>query len=165
MTDHLGRYLIEDTRRRLQGLAEQVRTCLAALSDSDIWDRAHEKANSVGNLVLHVCGSTRHFLGRGVGGSDYRRDRPAEFAEKGPVARDELIRVLDDTLAESDRVLAGLTPDRLMEANDRTGRTRQRTFALRRAKSTWSCAKRNPAYWPTSQADSATRASTSKRFT
>jgi uncharacterized damage-inducible protein DinB len=134
----LGTFLIDDTRRRLQGLAEQVRTCLAALSDAELWERANEKSNSVGNLVLHVCGSTRHFLGRGVGASDYQRDRPAEFAEKGPIARSELLRVLDETLAESGRVLDGLAADRLMETSDRAGRTYTIAELLVRVANHWS---------------------------
>jgi uncharacterized damage-inducible protein DinB len=134
----LGTFLIEDTRRRLAGLAEQVRTCLAALSDAELWERHHERSNSVGNLVLHVCGSTRHFLGRGVGGSDYQRDRPAEFAEKGPIARAELLRILDDTLAESDRVLAGLPADRVMEAKDVGGRSYTVAELLVRVANHWS---------------------------
>ena len=136
--DGLGKFLIEDTRRRLHGLAEQVRTCLAALTDAELWERAHEKSNSVGNLVLHVCGSTRHFLGRGAGGSDYQRDRPAEFAEKGPIPRSELLGVLDETLAESDRVLGGLQPERLMESNDRAGRTYTLAELLIRVANHWS---------------------------
>jgi uncharacterized damage-inducible protein DinB len=134
----LGTFLIDDTRRRLQGLAEQVRTCLAALSDAELWERANEKSNSVGNLVLHVCGSTRHFLGRGVGGSDYQRDRPAEFAEKGPIPRGELLRALDETLAESGRVLEGLASDRLMETSDRAGRTYTIAELLVRVANHWS---------------------------
>jgi uncharacterized damage-inducible protein DinB len=137
MTD-LGTFLVEDTRLRLQGLAEQVRTCLGALSDAELWERAHEKSNSVGNLVLHVCGSTRHFLGRGVGGSDYQRDRPAEFAERGPVPRSELLRVLDETLAESDRVLAGLRTDRVMETRELGGRSYTVAELLLRVANHWS---------------------------
>jgi uncharacterized damage-inducible protein DinB len=137
-TSDVGRLLIDDTRRRLGGLAEQVRTCLAALSDAELWQRPHETSNSVGNLVLHLCGSTRHFLGRGVGGSDYQRDRPAEFAERGPVARSELLRVLDETLAESDLVLAGLPPERLLESNDRAGRTYTLAELLIRVANHWS---------------------------
>ena len=137
LTD-LGTFLVEDTRRRLQGLAEQVRTCLAALSDAELWEREHEKSNSIGNLVLHVCGSTRHFLGRGVGGSDYQRDRPAEFAERGPIPRSELLRVLDETLAESDRVLAGLSADRVMDAKELGGRPYTVAELLLRVAHHWS---------------------------
>jgi uncharacterized damage-inducible protein DinB len=118
----VGRLLIDDARRRIKGLAEQVRTCVEALPDGDLWARAHEKANSVGNLVLHVCGSTRHFLGRAVGGTDYVRDRPGEFAERGPIPREDLLRTLADTVAEAERVLDGVAPDRLMDTTDRAGK-------------------------------------------
>src|SRR5262245_31453071 len=104
--DDLGRAVIAEIRGRLvSGLPQQARACLDALTDEQIWWRPNAQSNSVGNLVLHLCGSTRHFLGRAVGGTDYRRDRPAEFAEKGPIPRERLRAILDETVAETDRVL------------------------------------------------------------
>jgi uncharacterized damage-inducible protein DinB len=118
----VGESLIKQARRMLtQQLPFQVRECLQALSDDDLWWRPNEASNSVGNLVLHLCGSTRHFLGRGVGGSDYQRDRPGEFAERGPIPRADLLRVLDETVAETGRVLDGLSPQSLGETTDRAG--------------------------------------------
>lgn len=114
----VGAAALEDARRRMKGFAAQVRECLGRLDDAQVWSRPNDEANSVGNLVLHVCGSSRHFLGHVLGGSDYRRDRPAEFAERGPVARDELLRILDETVAENERVLAALDPARLMDVRD-----------------------------------------------
>ena len=120
--DDLGRLVIEEVRGRLvSGFPQQARACLDALSDEQIWWRPNPESNSVGNLVLHLCGSTRHFLGRAVGGTDYRRDRPAEFAEKGPIRRERLRAILDETVAETDRVLASLAPGRLPEVTDRAG--------------------------------------------
>ena len=120
--DELGRAVIEEVQGRLvAGFPQQARACLDALTDEQIWWRPNAQSNSVGNLVLHLCGSTRHFLGRAVGGTDYRRDRPAEFAEKGPIPRERLRALLDETVAETDRVLASLTPERLQEVTDRAG--------------------------------------------
>ena len=120
--DDPSRVVIDEVRDRLaRGFPAQVRACLDALTDEQVWWRPNAHSNSVGNLVLHLCGSTRHFLGRAVGGTDYRRDRPAEFAEKGPIPRDRLRAVLDETVAETDRVLAALAPSRLLEVTDRAG--------------------------------------------
>jgi uncharacterized damage-inducible protein DinB len=118
----LGELLIEETRRRLRGFVAQMRTCLGVLSEEEIWARPAESSNAMGNLVIHMCGSTRHFLGRGVGGADYRRDRPGEFAARGPMPRAELLRMLDEAAAEIEQVLDGVTPDRLLEVNERTGK-------------------------------------------
>ncbi len=118
----LAQSLIEDVRKRVvSGYPAQVRAALESLTDEQVWRRANAGSNSVGNLVLHVCGSTRHFLGRGVGDSDYRRDRPREFAEKGPLPRAELSRVLEETVAEAERTIAGLDPARLFEVSTRAG--------------------------------------------
>ncbi len=122
MMDDVGRVLLEDARKRLVGgYPAQVRAALDTLTDDQVWWRANPTSNSVGNLVLHVCGSTRHFLGRGVGGSDYRRDRPREFAETGPLPSSELRGVLEETVAETERVLGRLDPARLLEVSDRAG--------------------------------------------
>lgn len=96
-------------------LPAQVRECLDLLTDEQIWWRPNPSSNSVGNLVIHLCGASRHFLGRGVGGSDYARNRDGEFAERGPIPKAELRRILDETVAESERVIGGLTEPRLLE--------------------------------------------------
>ena len=113
--------VVREARDRIvTGFPAQVRACLDALGDDEIWSRPNASSNSVGNLVLHLCGSTRHFLGRGAGGSDFVRDRPGEFSEKGPIPKADLLRRLDETVAEADRVLSGLA-GRLLQTTDRVG--------------------------------------------
>src|SRR5258708_1266199 len=83
--EELGRALIGDVHRRVvTGYPAQVRACLEALRDEQVWWRPHPTSNSVGNLVLHTCGSTPHFLGRGLGGSSYRRPPTPPFAATRP---------------------------------------------------------------------------------
>lgn len=96
-------------------LPAQIKECLAILSDEQVWWRPNATSNSVGNLVVHLCGATKHFLGRGVGGSGYLRDRDAEFAERGPIPKAELLTMLDETTAETDRIIGGLDEKGLME--------------------------------------------------
>jgi uncharacterized damage-inducible protein DinB len=118
----LARALLDDVKKRVvSGYPAQVRAALETLTDEQVWGRHNASSNSVGNLVLHVCGSTRHFLGRGVGGTDYRRDRRQEFAEKGPIPRAQLLSVLEETVAEADRTIAAVDPARLLEVSDRAG--------------------------------------------
>ena len=127
----LGAVVIDEARRRLvHGFPGQVRECLARLDDGQLWWRPHADSNAVGNLVLHVCGSSRHFLGRVVGGTGYERDRKAEFAQRGPRPRVDLLRVLEETVAETDRILAALDPARLLEARDVPRDSPQSVLAL-----------------------------------
>ena len=53
-----------------------------------------------------------HFLCRGVGGFDYARDRPTEFATRS-MPKQELLEVFDDAVAKADQTFAAITIDRL----------------------------------------------------
>jgi uncharacterized damage-inducible protein DinB len=137
MSDVGESFLKEAKRRLVEHFPAQVRECLSALSDEDLWWRPNEEANSVGNLVLHMCGSSRHFVGRGIGNSDYQRDRDREFSERGPITRAELTRILEETVAETSRVLDALSPGRLRETTDRAGDVQTMQYLISRTTHHW----------------------------
>ena len=123
MTDTGNEMLLEIAHARLIAhQAGQVRTCLEALNDGQLWWRANEESNAIGNLVLHLCGSTRYYIGHGVGDNGYLRDRDAEFAEQGPVTKEELLIHFNSSIAEADRILANFDPNKLGESTDRVGK-------------------------------------------
>jgi uncharacterized damage-inducible protein DinB len=62
-------------------LARLVRQ-LDALDDAHLWQVLPGVTNSAGNLLLHLNGNLREFIGRQLGGVPYVRDRPREFAAK-----------------------------------------------------------------------------------
>lgn len=112
--------VVEEARFRVvEGFPAQIRAALETMSDEEIWRRPSPKGNSVGHLVLHLVGSTRHYLGRALGGSDFVRDRPGEFAFADALPRAELLRRLDEALGEAQAVFAALEPDRLGDTTNR----------------------------------------------
>ncbi len=105
-TPDINRVALEALRNRITKiLPAQIRPCIAELSEEQLWWRPNEKANSVGNLVLHVSGSLRHYLSRGIGGMAYDRNRPAEFAERGPLPKEELLSIFDETIRQAEATL------------------------------------------------------------
>jgi uncharacterized damage-inducible protein DinB len=84
--------------------------CLEQLSDEEIWWRPNEASNSVGNLVLHVCGNMRQWIISGLGGAADVRQRDKEFSERGPITRAALREKLRRTVSEACDVLARLGP-------------------------------------------------------
>jgi uncharacterized damage-inducible protein DinB len=84
--------------------------CLEQLSDEEIWWRPNEASNSIGNLVLHVCGNMRQWIISGLGGAADLRERDTEFAERGPVARKALLEKFQQTVTEAGVVMARLKP-------------------------------------------------------
>jgi uncharacterized damage-inducible protein DinB len=89
--------------------------CLQDLSEEDIWWRPNPASNSAGNLVLHLCGNVRQWIISSLGGVEFSRQRDLEFSERGPIARQALIRQLRRTVREACRVLARLPEDDLLK--------------------------------------------------
>src|SRR5262245_55415488 len=73
----------------------KVKHCLQDMSDQDIWWRPNEESNSAGNLILHLCGNLRQWILNSMGGARFERNRDAEFAERKPVSKAELIADID----------------------------------------------------------------------
>lgn len=63
-------------RRDLARLGRQ----LDAFDDARLWQTRPGVTNSAGNLMLHLSGNLREFIGRQIGGVGYVRDRPREFS-------------------------------------------------------------------------------------
>lgn len=101
-------YLMDDFRPRIQ-------RCLEALSDEDIWWRPNEASNSIGNLVLHLCGNARQWIVAGVGRAPDIRHRQEEFDRRDPLPKEGLTALLHATVAEVDVSLARVTPEQLLE--------------------------------------------------
>jgi hypothetical protein len=82
--------------------------------DELLWHEVPGYPNPGGNLVLHLVGNLRHFIGAQLGGTGYVRDREAEFATKG-LSRTQLQNGISLASAEVVRTLSGLDPARLNE--------------------------------------------------
>ena len=87
--------------------------CLQRLSEQEIWWRPNPASNSVGNLVLHLCGNVRQWIISGLGGAEDKRERDREFAERGPIPREALVAQLRETVREACGVLAKLSNESL----------------------------------------------------
>jgi uncharacterized damage-inducible protein DinB len=100
---------------KLEQLGQRIEDCLGRLNADQIWLRNTENENSVGNLVLHLCGNVRQWIGFGVAGKPDIRVRDAEFAARGGVQLAELSQRLKTTLAEGIETIRSLPPARLLE--------------------------------------------------
>ena len=114
--DELARAVGVEAARELEHALDRIKHCVAQLSDEQVWWRAHPSMNSVGNLLLHLCGNIRQWIIVGLSGGTDARDRPAEFAERGPIARDELMKKLEAVVAEATAVLVRQTAPQLVES-------------------------------------------------
>ncbi len=93
----------------------KIERCLERLNDEQIWWRPNAESNSIGNLVLHLCGNARQWIVCGLGSAPDNRVRDAEFAQRDVIPRAELLPLLITTLADVETVLRNLDPTVLLE--------------------------------------------------
>ena len=103
----LNTTLVQDFTRNYQNSARTIHGLVDPLSDEQIWTRPYPYGNSIGNLVLHLCGNVRQWIVSGIGGKPDVRVRDREFSAHGDVRADEggLAARFPD---ESDRAFAAV---------------------------------------------------------
>jgi uncharacterized damage-inducible protein DinB len=100
---------------KLRQYADRISVCLDKLTPEQIWSRGSDNENAVGNLVLHLAGNIRQWIGSGVAGRENVRDRDAEFAARGGSDSHSLRELLRTTVDDATAVIETLTPERLSE--------------------------------------------------
>jgi uncharacterized damage-inducible protein DinB len=103
-------------------LTRLIQELQAFPNDETLWQRAPGVKNSAGNLVLHLEGNLREYIGRQLGEVAYSRVRPQEFTQAG-ISRDALIQRMEQVkelvaavvsrLTESE--LEAIYPERVLE--------------------------------------------------
>lgn len=88
--------------------------CLDQLDNHQIWWRPNEASNSIGNLVLHLCGNVSQWIYSGLGGFPDSRARQTEFDERRVIDKAELTRLLTDTMDRIKPVISNLAEEQFL---------------------------------------------------
>lgn len=92
----------------------KILKCFDQLTDEQIWSRPNGVSNSVGNLILHLCGNIRQYVISGLGDAPDIRERDLEFSTTGGFTRAALLEKLDQTLGEAFAVMRSASDERLL---------------------------------------------------
>jgi uncharacterized damage-inducible protein DinB len=86
----------------------RIRDCVALLSEEQVWWRPNEACNSVGNLLLHLCGNLSQWVLSALGGQAYERRRAQEFRAREGEPRTDLVARLEEVVRSARAVIGGL---------------------------------------------------------
>ncbi len=102
----------------------KIRAAVRTIPEDRIWWRPNERANSAGNLLLHLAGNVRQWIVSGVGGAPDVRRRDTEFSATGASGptRVWLLGNLDAACAQAVHVLRTLSASSLQEPRQIQGR-------------------------------------------
>ncbi|MGP0019994.1 MAG: DinB family protein [Candidatus Sulfotelmatobacter sp.] len=91
--------------------AARVRELAAPLSDKQFWQKPFPYGNSFGHLVLHLTGNLNYYIGVQIAQTGYVRDRPREFDDPNPPAKEEALKRFDDAVAMVQQTIRTQSPD------------------------------------------------------
>ncbi len=77
----------------------RIKQCFGELTEQEVWVKPNGSLNSMGNLVLHLCGNMTQYIICALGGDADNRERDKEFAATGGYTKDELMHMLSVTVA------------------------------------------------------------------
>ena len=105
----------EVRKRLLDESVPRLEKCLHDLTLAEIWHRPNAHSNSVGNLVLHLCGNVRQWIIAGIGGAVDQREREGEFTSDEQFTAAELLQQVNAVMAEVELVLQQLRPQDVLQ--------------------------------------------------
>ncbi|MGD1148122.1 MAG: DinB family protein [Thermoanaerobaculaceae bacterium] len=118
--------LARDADRLFGEYLDKIERSAGLLSADQLWWRPNPQCNSIGNLLLHLCGNLSQWVLAGLAGQAFERHRREEFAAVEGHDGAELLGRLRDVVTACRGVVGNLTEDDLgrtftIQSHTRTG--------------------------------------------
>ena len=108
----------------------RINKVLDILTEDQLWYTPNKHVNSIGNLILHLCGNVTQWIGSGLGGLPDNRERSLEFSRSGHQNKKELSESLDQLIKLTRPIIQELSMDQLEEAKNVQERLAKLLIAL-----------------------------------
>lgn len=113
MQNALGKEFVEQSIYRIEENTGRIIKCFGEIEEKEIWEFPNDHSNSIGNLILHLCGNIRQYAISALGEIEDTRERNKEFSTKTGPAKAELLNELTNTVAEAISIIENIDENRL----------------------------------------------------
>lgn len=114
VSGHFRLFFLQEVSRRLEESVSRLHICLGLLTTEEIWRKPNEHSNSVGNIILHLCGNMRQWVLSGLGDFPDSRERDTEFSQHDPISSDMLLDKVDEVMNEVESLLKKMGEEKLL---------------------------------------------------
>ncbi len=98
-----------------------VKISLEKVSEAQVWQNPNESMNSIGNLILHLCGNMTQYGIASLRNIEDKRERDLEFSTGGGFTKKELLNKLETTVNEVKASIQDVSIERLLEVKSVQG--------------------------------------------
>ena len=106
---------IQQSVYRITENTNRIIKCLREIEETEIWQHPNENSNSIGNIILHLCGNIRQYAISSLGETEDVRVRDKEFSTKEGFNKNELSAKLKTTVDEAINIIENLDESRLIK--------------------------------------------------
>jgi uncharacterized damage-inducible protein DinB len=114
MVQELIKEFTEQSLHRIDKNTPRITKCINELDENDIWRRPNNSSNSVGNIILHLCGNITQYIISSLGEAEDLRERDKEFSANGGYSKSGLIEKLTTTVEKAKRIIQTMDKDSLL---------------------------------------------------
>jgi uncharacterized damage-inducible protein DinB len=114
MTEEFIREFIDQSIHRISENTTKITACVDELDETDTWKRPNGHSNSVGNIILHLCGNIRQYAISSLGNAGDIRERDKEFSADGGYSKSELLKKLITTVEEAKGIIQNASNNELL---------------------------------------------------
>lgn len=106
---------------RFEENTPKIERCLNELTENEVWHRPNASSNSIGNLLLHLCGNITQYVLSGLGNVEDRRERSKEFTSAAVFTKAELLTKLKSTVDAAVVIIKDLKEDEMLRTRSVQG--------------------------------------------
>ena len=115
--------LVKNALYRIDENTRMIQKSLAHITEEQLWQKPNSSLNSIGNLILHLCGNMTQYIISSLGETKDKRNRDVEFSENQSSDTVTLLAKLVDTVDTAKRVIFDASLKQLIEQRSVQGFT------------------------------------------
>ncbi len=115
MNNKFQHEFIKESIYRINESTQRVLKCLNEIDEIELWKKPNEHSNSIGNIVLHLCGNISQYIISSLDQVEDIRERDKEFSANEAFKKSELLTKLQQTINEAITVMEGLVEAALVK--------------------------------------------------
>lgn len=92
----------------------RIEKCLRQLSEDQVWKKPNANTNSIGNLILHLCGNITQYAQASLGNEKDARNRDLEFSIESGFSKKELLEKITTATEKAIQVIKNISEDELL---------------------------------------------------
>lgn len=117
----LHQEFVQQSIIRMNESTERIKICLAQITEEQLWQQPNKESNSIGNLILHLCGNITQYAIASLGNQLDNRERNLEFSTKGGWSKKELWQKMSETASQATQTIQSTSETELLRSRSVQG--------------------------------------------